>query len=71
VADKPEIRYGDYYDAASRFTTNEAWVLNKKENKWNRINTAEHGQEVRELSKANWDKEFPNAPPLPPEAFKA
>jgi hypothetical protein len=70
MAEKPDIRYGDYFGgSASRFTYGEAWVL-KADGTWHRINSSDHGEEVRELSKAEWEKRFPNAPPLPPEAFK-
>jgi hypothetical protein len=64
-----EPRYGNYDGSPSRFAPGEAWVLDAN-NEWNAINSTEHGQEVRELSKAEFDKRFPNTPPLPPEAFK-
>lgn len=71
MADKPEILYGNYDGTASRFAPNEAWVLNETSKQWVEINSTEHAQEVRELSKADWEKRFPDTPPLPPEAFKA
>ena len=69
MADKPDIRYGNYDDRASRFVPGEAWVLST-DGKWIEANSSIHGESFVELSKADWEKEFPNTPPLPPEAFK-
>lgn len=71
MADKPEVLYGNYDGTASRFAPSEAWVLNEARNEWVEINSTEHAQEVRELSKADFAKRFGDVPPLPPEAFKA
>ena len=61
--------YGSFDGLASRFAPNEAWVLNEDRTHWTEINSTEHAQEVRELSKAKFEERFPNAPPLPPKAF--
>ena len=64
-----DIRYGNYDDLASRFVVGEAWVL-RRDGTWHEANSTVHGEDVVELSKADWEKEFPNTPPLPPQAFK-
>jgi len=69
MADKPNIRYGNYEDHASRFVPGEAWVL-ASDGTWNRADSYIHSESAVELSKADWEKVFPNTPPLPPEAFK-
>jgi len=65
-----EPRYGSYDGAGSRFAPNEAWVLSEDQTKWTEINSIAHAHEVREISKSAFELRFPNAPPLPPEAFK-
>jgi len=70
MAEKPEVRYGNYDDLASRFAPNEAWVLNAKRTEWAETNAIRHAHVVHELSKEAFEAEFPDAPPLPPEAFK-
>jgi hypothetical protein len=70
MAEKPDVRYGSYGDGyASRFVPGEAWVL-AADGAWHEVNSAHHGEDFREMSKAEWEKKFPDAPPLPPEAFK-
>jgi hypothetical protein len=68
MADEP--RYGDFGGKASRFAPNEAWVLDEGLGQWREINSVSHANEVHELSKAEFEADFPDAPPLPPEAFK-
>ena len=65
----PEPKYGDFDTIASRFDAREAWVLHP--DGWVEINHASHDNAVRELSKADFEKLFPDVPPLPPQAFKA
>jgi hypothetical protein len=64
-----EILYGYFDGLAARYNGREAWVLNEDRTKWNRIST--HDDAIREITKNYYDERFPNAPPLPPEAFKS
>jgi hypothetical protein len=69
-----KIRYGNFGGNGSRFKAYpdrppEAWVLDEARTKWLQIPSGDHGEEVREMTKQEFEKKFPNAPPLPPIAF--
>jgi len=68
MADTPDILYGNFEDMPSRFAPNEAWVYH--DSKWMEMQSVEHAHRVHELTKAKWEADFPDTPPLPPEAFK-
>jgi hypothetical protein len=61
-------KYGSFDGIPSRYNASEAWVLHDK---WVKINSVSHNNAVRELTKQEFDQLFPDAPPLPAEAFKA
>ncbi len=63
-----EPRYGHLDTLASRFDDGEAWVLHRTG--WVEINRISQGNAVRELTKQQFDKIFPEVPPLPPTAFR-
>jgi hypothetical protein len=65
-----EPYYGSFDGIPSRYDANEAWVFHGGDAGWVEINSASHGNAVRELTKA--DFAYLNRrrlPPLPPEAF--
>lgn len=61
-------KYGDFDGIASRYDEREAWVLHDD---WVPINHASHGNAVREMTKAQFERSFPDAPPLPAKAFSS
>jgi len=69
-----EPKYGSYLGCGSRYKVfpdlpSEAWVLNPERTKWEFISPFDHEVEAVELTKEKWEKRFPGAPPLPPDAF--
>jgi hypothetical protein len=62
-----EPYYADYDGLACRFTANEGWVLRDK---WEEGYPSDVNHTARILTKEEFDRFFPDAPPLPPEAFK-
>ena len=69
------IKYGKYISVGSRYKEfpdrpPEAWILNVERTKWEPVSSADHAEESYEMTREEWEKEFPNAPPLPPIAFK-
>ena len=62
--------YGNFDGQASRFDGwREAWVSSEDRTSWKEISSASHDHAVREISKAEFDRKFPDIPPLPPQAF--
>ncbi len=62
-----EPYYGSFDGIPSRYDANEAWAGGKGE--WVEINTASHGNAVRQLTKADFEYHYRKVTPLPPEAF--
>jgi hypothetical protein len=69
-----EPKYGNYNGLGSRYKLypepSEAWVLDNDRKNWDVINAVDHEQDVKELTKETWEKNFPGAPPLPKNAFR-
>lgn len=69
-----EPKYGNYNGLGSRYKEfpdrpAEAWVMDNDRTKWEMINPLDHAADVGELTKEAWEKRFPDAPPLPENAF--
>lgn len=62
-----EPLYADFDGLPSRSNGREAWVFG--DNEWYEINAASHGMNSQPITKAEFDKMFPDTPELPPEAF--
>jgi hypothetical protein len=62
------IFYGSFDGLACRYTAKEGWVLHTE--RWVQLNSVSVNNAVRELTKAEFDQLFPDAPPLPPDAFE-
>jgi hypothetical protein len=70
-----EPKYGNYNGLGSRYKTypdrpSEAWVMDNDRKSWDMINSVDHINDVIELTKDEWEKDYPDAPPLPKEAFR-
>jgi hypothetical protein len=65
--------YGDFDGLPSRYDgEGEAWVFRGGGSEgWDEINSASHGNAVRQLSKKDFEYFFPDLPPLPATAFVA
>ena len=62
-----EPSYGHWEHVPIRFTDREAWPCSRRA-KWRPLDTAEV-EKGRPLTMQQFEKMFPNLPPLPPEAF--
>jgi hypothetical protein len=71
-----EPKYGNFSGHGSRYKEYpdrppEAWVLNEAQTAWHEVNSPEHSLDVREMTKEEFERRFPDAPPLPSKAFSA
>lgn len=65
-----KVHFGDWEGVAVRFHDEEAWALSWHDNKWQPLHPAEAVENARLLSEEQFQVRFPEAPPLPKEAFK-
>jgi len=63
-----EPKYGNFDGIPSRYSEREAWVLDDED--WAEVNSSAHNNFVSELTKEEFDRIFPDIPPLPPTAFR-
>jgi hypothetical protein len=66
-----EIGYADWEHLAVRYTQTEAWLYSRRTHRWEPLHPAEAFCKAYVLTKESFERQFPDLPPLPPEAFRS
>lgn len=66
-----EPKYGAFETNAARFTDDEAWVYQRHDNVWRKMNSAEVAQGAGLMSEADFRASYPGLPDLPKAAFQS
>lgn len=64
-----EAAYASFEGNACRYTDSEAWMCFDGE--WQQLNIAEAAMTARPMSKADYERAFPDVPAMPKAAFQS